>query len=57
MTYTGAGNILICWEHDALTDIVNGLGDNHAPKYKDNEYENLRKTFWKTTTDDAPALT
>lgn len=33
--YKGAGNILICWEHDALTDIVKALGDNNAPDYPD----------------------
>jgi hypothetical protein len=33
--YSGPGNILICWEHDALTDIVKALGDDDAPKYND----------------------
>jgi len=33
--YEGIGNILICWEHDALTDIVEELGDDDAPKYDD----------------------
>lgn len=33
--YGGAGNILICWEHDALTDIVTALGDDNAPTYPD----------------------
>jgi hypothetical protein len=33
--YTGSGNILICWEHDALTDIVDKLGDDDAPSYPD----------------------
>jgi hypothetical protein len=33
--YSGLGNILICWEHDALTDIVAALGDNNAPTYPD----------------------
>lgn len=28
-------NILICWEHDALTDIVEALGDKDAPEYPD----------------------
>jgi hypothetical protein len=28
--YNGSGNILICWEHDALTDIVEKLGDRDA---------------------------
>ncbi|KAF9146992.1 hypothetical protein BGX20_006784 [Mortierella sp. AD010] len=35
--YKRSGNILICWEHDALTDIVESLGDNDAPEYPDNE--------------------
>ncbi|TVY28757.1 hypothetical protein LHYA1_G002205 [Lachnellula hyalina] len=30
-----SGNVLICWEHDALTDIVEALGDNDAPTYPD----------------------
>jgi hypothetical protein len=33
--YTGRGNILICWEHSALTDIVDALGDSNAPTYPD----------------------
>lgn len=33
--YTGSGNILICWEHSALTDIVDALGDSNAPTYPD----------------------
>ncbi|KAJ6111437.1 hypothetical protein N7523_007498 [Penicillium sp. IBT 18751x] len=36
--YTGSGNILICWEHDALTDIVETLGDSNAPDYPDNSF-------------------
>ncbi|KAF8954294.1 hypothetical protein BGZ46_002966 [Entomortierella lignicola] len=36
--YSGSGNILICWEHDALTDIVESLGDSDAPDYPDNDY-------------------
>ena len=35
--YGGTGNILICWEHDALTDIVDKLGDDNAPDYPDNQ--------------------
>ncbi|KAG0199567.1 hypothetical protein BGX28_007220 [Mortierella sp. GBA30] len=35
--YNGSGNILICWEHAALTDIVETLGDSSAPQYPDNE--------------------
>lgn len=36
--YTGSGNILICWEHAALTDIVEELGDDDAPDYPDDRY-------------------
>ncbi|KAF9342212.1 hypothetical protein BGX26_008056 [Mortierella sp. AD094] len=36
--YKGSGNILICWEHDALTDIVESLGNDNAPKYPDNDF-------------------
>ncbi|KAI9642620.1 hypothetical protein NHQ30_009425 [Ciborinia camelliae] len=34
--YEGNGNILICWEHAALTDIVVALGDENAPEYDKN---------------------
>ncbi|KAJ5609973.1 hypothetical protein N7510_006692 [Penicillium lagena] len=37
--YNGDGNILICWEHDALTDIVQELGDDNAPSYPDGRYD------------------
>ncbi|CAL5869046.1 uncharacterized protein PFLUO_LOCUS3274 [Penicillium psychrofluorescens] len=37
-SYTGAGNILICWEHSALTDIVTALGDDDAPTYPDDSF-------------------
>ena len=33
--YNGEGNILICWEHGELTDIVDALGDDNAPEYPD----------------------
>ena len=33
--YTGPGNILICWEHTRLTNIVAALGDSSAPTYPD----------------------
>ncbi|KFY51547.1 hypothetical protein V496_08818 [Pseudogymnoascus sp. VKM F-4515 (FW-2607)] len=36
--YSGSGNILICWEHDALTDIVEELGNNDAPSYPDDSF-------------------
>lgn len=28
-------NILICWEHDALTDIAKALGGKNVPDYPD----------------------
>lgn len=34
--YKGTGNILICWEHDALSEIVDELGkDDSPPSYPD----------------------
>lgn len=34
---TSTQNVLICWEHDALTDIVESLGvdKDDAPEYPD----------------------
>lgn len=37
--YSGSGNILICWEHDALTDIVKELGDDDAPDYPGSRFD------------------
>lgn len=37
--YTGRGNILICWEHDALTDIVEALGDSNPPDYPGSHFD------------------
>lgn len=34
--YNGSGNVLICWEHDALTDIAKSLGAKSPPSYPDN---------------------
>lgn len=36
--YSGSGNVLICWEHDALSDIVAALGDSNPPSYPDDSY-------------------
>ena len=33
--YSGAGNILICWEHKQLHEIMKALGVKHAPQYPD----------------------
>ncbi|KAL4913324.1 hypothetical protein BDW62DRAFT_205650 [Aspergillus aurantiobrunneus] len=37
--YEGDGNVLICWEHDALTDIIEELGADDAPEYPDDSYD------------------
>jgi hypothetical protein len=37
-SYSGSGNILICWEHSALPDIVEALGDDDAPDYPDDSF-------------------
>lgn len=37
--YNGKGNILICWEHKKLTDIVKALGDKDAPKYPSDHFD------------------
>ncbi|KAJ5157923.1 phosphoglycerate mutase family protein [Penicillium canariense] len=37
-SYTGDGKILICWEHNELTNIVTALGDSDAPSYPDDSY-------------------
>lgn len=36
--YSGGENILICWEHDALTSIVEALGADNAPDYPDDSW-------------------
>ncbi|KAG0041690.1 hypothetical protein BGZ83_001443 [Gryganskiella cystojenkinii] len=36
--YKGSGNILICWEHDALTNIAKSLGDKTPPTYPDEKF-------------------
>lgn len=36
--YKGDGNILICWQHEALTDIVKKLGAKDAPEYPSDRY-------------------
>ena len=40
---TSAKNVLICWEHDALTDIVESLGvdKDDAPDYPDDSSVSL----------------
>ena len=33
--YNGTGNILICWEHDNLSNIVEAMVDKNPPSYPD----------------------
>ncbi|KAE8143570.1 hypothetical protein BDV38DRAFT_231666 [Aspergillus pseudotamarii] len=37
--YKGDGNILICWQHEALTDIVKKLGADDAPEYPSDRFD------------------
>ncbi|CAG8011064.1 unnamed protein product, partial [Penicillium nalgiovense] len=37
--YDKEGNILICWEHDTLTDILETLGVDDAPHYPDDSFD------------------
>ncbi|KAF2769309.1 hypothetical protein EJ03DRAFT_293317, partial [Teratosphaeria nubilosa] len=60
--YGGSGNILICWEHDALTDIVETLGDGDAPTYPDDAYNIIwtdpydYSSIVSITSEDCPGL-
>ena len=57
-SYSGPGNILISWEHNALTDIVEALGDNNAPSYPSDQYvQNSQAKFIDLSTDGFEALT
>lgn len=33
--YHGEGNILVCWEHHRMTQIIEYMGDHDAPIYPD----------------------
>ncbi|KAJ5618617.1 phosphoglycerate mutase family protein [Penicillium herquei] len=60
--YSGSGNILICWEHKGLSEIVEELGDDDAPTYPDDDYNWIwtdpspytNVTAW--TNEDCPGL-
>ena len=39
----GAGDVLICWEHKRLRDIVIAFGVKHAPEYDHERYDLLWK--------------
>ncbi|RFU34411.1 hypothetical protein B7463_g1949, partial [Scytalidium lignicola] len=60
--YDGPGNILICWEHDALTDIVKKLGDDDAPDYPDDSFNLVwtdpypHSEITSTTSENCPGL-
>ncbi|KUJ18966.1 putative phosphoglycerate mutase family protein [Mollisia scopiformis] len=60
--YTGSGNILICWEHGQLTNIVDALGDNNAPTYPDGSFNIIwtdpspYSSITSMTSEDCPGL-
>lgn len=60
--YDGPGNVLICWEHDALTDIVKELGDKNAPDYPDDSFNIIwtdppdYSSITSETSEDCPGL-
>ena len=60
--YDGSGNILICWEHSALTDIVTALGDENAPSYPDDAFNIIwtdppnYSTITSETSEDCPGI-
>ncbi|KAL6789183.1 hypothetical protein J3E68DRAFT_430414 [Trichoderma sp. SZMC 28012] len=60
--YKGSGNILICWEHNELTNIVESLGVKKGPDYPDDSF-NLIWTdpspynkITSTTSENCPGL-
>ncbi|KAG0037868.1 hypothetical protein BGZ83_003292 [Gryganskiella cystojenkinii] len=48
--YKGSGNILICWEHTALSNLAKALGDNNAPSYPNNLYGQIWTDLYPYTT-------
>ncbi|CAK7231841.1 hypothetical protein SBRCBS47491_008066 [Sporothrix bragantina] len=36
--YKGSGNILLCWEHEELTNLAKALGVKKAPTYPSNSF-------------------
>ncbi|ESZ90225.1 putative phosphoglycerate mutase family protein [Sclerotinia borealis F-4128] len=60
--YEGTGNILICWEHDGLTEIVEALGDGEAPDYDGDEFNVIwtdpkpYTAITEMTSEDCPGL-
>ncbi|KAL8286174.1 hypothetical protein RQP46_004662 [Phenoliferia psychrophenolica] len=61
--YSGSGavqNTLICWEHDALTDILKSLGVDNAPDYPGESYDIIwtvkDKTLQQETTEHCAGL-
>jgi hypothetical protein len=37
--YKGEGNILVCWEHKRLTDLLTALGVHNPPVYPTNHFD------------------
>ncbi|EJU06244.1 phosphoglycerate mutase family protein, partial [Dacryopinax primogenitus] len=57
---TGAGNVLICWEHAELTEIATSLRVADAPTYPSDDYNLIwtiiQGDFISTTSEDCPGL-
>ena len=50
--YTGSGNVLVCWEHDALSDISKELGDEFD--YPGDHFDLIYEIVNKQLTDQSP---
>ncbi|KEI36804.1 uncharacterized protein L969DRAFT_54006, partial [Mixia osmundae IAM 14324] len=42
------GNVLVCWEHRAMTDIAREVGVKHLPEYPDDRYDLIWVATGKT---------
>ncbi|KAH7413052.1 putative phosphoglycerate mutase family protein [Cadophora sp. MPI-SDFR-AT-0126] len=60
--YNSPGNILICWEHDNLSDIVEAMGSKSPPSYPDDAFNLIwtdpspYKNITAITSEDCPGL-
>ncbi|KAH6604626.1 phosphoglycerate mutase family [Trichoderma cornu-damae] len=60
--YKGSGNILICWEHNELTNIAEALGVKKAPEYPDDSFDLIwtdplpYNSITSITSEDCPGL-
>ncbi|KAG9253634.1 uncharacterized protein F5Z01DRAFT_657806 [Emericellopsis atlantica] len=60
--YKGSGNILICWEHDALNNIAEEIGAHDVKNYPDDSFDLIwtqpppYKDITDTTSENCPGL-